>query len=64
MKNQEARYEAFSMACDPTELLLARGRIREAKEKGETPDPQDVKVDETWMMEVVNLLPSSTRISE
>lgn len=52
------------MACDPTELLLARGRIREAKEKGETPDPQDVKVDETWMMEVVNLLPSSTRISE
>lgn len=64
VKNHEARYEAFSMACDPTELLLARGRIREAKEKGETPDPQDVKMDRTWMMEVVNLLPSSTRIAE
>ena len=64
VKSREARYEAFSMACDPTELLSARGRIREAKEKGETPDPQDVKMDETWMTEVVNLLPSSTRVAE
>ncbi|MGP5584807.1 hypothetical protein [Corynebacterium casei] len=64
VKNHEARYEAFSMACDPTKLLSAHSRIREAKEKGETPDPRDVKMDETWMSEVVNLLPSSTRIAE
>ncbi|GAB2499311.1 hypothetical protein GCM10027031_02780 [Corynebacterium atrinae] len=52
------------MACHPNELLSARGRIREAKEKGEALDSQDVEMDETWMMEVVNLLPSSTRITE
>ncbi|MGO3377614.1 MAG: hypothetical protein ACTILH_09745 [Corynebacterium casei] len=62
-KNHEARYDAFSMECDPAEILSARSRIREAKEKGQNPTFRDVKLIRTWQLEVVYLLPSSTIIS-
>lgn len=62
-KNLEARHDAFSMKCDPTEILAARSRIREAKEKEQTPSFRDVELIKTWELEVVYLLPSSTIIS-
>lgn len=62
-KTLEAQHDAFAMECDPSEILSARSHIREAKEKGQTPNFRDVDLIRTWQFAVVYLLPSSTIIS-